>query len=50
MEPYNPQQWSGRGVQVSGTQMVFGRGGTMPVSTREITGMEGEESFVSRLW
>nr|POE47234.1 hypothetical protein CFP56_00566 [Quercus suber] len=40
MEPYNPQQWSGRSGQVSGAQMVFGRGAAMPVSTREITGME----------
>nr|POE74610.1 hypothetical protein CFP56_37141 [Quercus suber] len=42
MEPYNPQQWTGRNGQVSGAQMVFGRVGTMPVSTREATGMEGE--------
>lgn len=41
MEPYNPRQWSNRG-QVSGSQMVFQqRQGNMPVSTGQMTGMEG---------
>jgi len=41
MEPYNPRQWSHRGGQVSGTQMVFQQRSSMTPSTREVTGMEG---------
>jgi len=48
MEPYNPRQWS-QTRQVSGSQMVFGRGSNMPSSTRETTGMEGESMLLSSI-
>ncbi|KAK5174238.1 uncharacterized protein LTR77_001318 [Saxophila tyrrhenica] len=42
MEPYNPRQWSNRGGQVSGTQMLFQqRSSNVPPSTRDVSGMEG---------
>lgn len=40
MEPYNPRQWS-QSRQVTGSQMVFGRGSVAAPSTRAVTGMEG---------
>lgn len=52
MEPYNPRQWS-QSRQLSGSQMVFGRGSNVPPSTREATGMEGTwviHSWQLRLW
>lgn len=39
---YNPRQWSNRGGQISGSQMVFQqRANARPPGTQEITGMEG---------